>query len=354
IDWRRVERWIQSCGETHKTCIEDARRAPLNPLPGGFRVVDVLHRCIVRPPDLHFQYVALSYTWGRAPNLARHILTTSSMPHYMEHGSLHPLQMPATIEDAMQMCLNLGKRYLWVDRLCIMQDNIEDRESQIKGMATIFSRAAFTIVAAYGNGMDTSLPGVQARAFSTDCDDLGDLHIRTCLPTFDDTVRESVWATRGWTYQEALLSPKKLYISSAQAFWVCQSGMIPEDLIPDDSIERITCNELIAHKPYTEVLKIDSWNSDPFTPYTYHSRKYNQRVLTNASDIYDAFGGIMSALYPPVDPLDQTSTSLYNLPLHDFDAALLWSTGIDTQGARASDENTYIPSWSWSSVVGDF
>ncbi|OJJ38775.1 hypothetical protein ASPWEDRAFT_104217 [Aspergillus wentii DTO 134E9] len=34
---------------------------------------------------------------------------------------------PTTIQDAMTACGKLGIRYLWIDRLCIIQDNLEEK-----------------------------------------------------------------------------------------------------------------------------------------------------------------------------------------------------------------------------------
>jgi len=57
----------------------------------------------------------------------------------------------------------MGERYLWVDALCIIQDDSMDKEWQIARMGSIYSSAVFTIVAACGVDADAGLPGVRLR-----------------------------------------------------------------------------------------------------------------------------------------------------------------------------------------------
>lgn len=223
-------------------------------------------------------------------------------------------------------------------------------------MTAVFSQAAFTIVVACGDGIDTPLPGVsRTRKVTTSWEEIGDLHIRTCLPRFGEIVPHSIWATRGWTYQEALLSRRKLYVSSTQVFWVCQLGTISEDHVPDVIEEWISERDepIRGDASITDLLQPASMSDIAFRAYMTHSVHYNTRLLTNVSDIYNAFTGIMSAIYPPVS---QHQTSLYNLPLKDFDAAILRHPHPENDPpiTRSVDGDTYLPSWSWSSIVGEF
>ena len=59
----------------------------------------------------------------------------------------------------MEICRQLGERYLWVDRFRIIQDDEYDKKHQIFAMATIYSRAKFTIIATDGDS-DTGIAGV--------------------------------------------------------------------------------------------------------------------------------------------------------------------------------------------------
>jgi hypothetical protein len=66
-----------------------------------------------------------------------------------------PELLPRTIRDALEVTLSIGYRFLWVDSLCIVQDDDEDRDLQIDMMDEIYSNATLTIAA--GTGLRKSI-----------------------------------------------------------------------------------------------------------------------------------------------------------------------------------------------------
>lgn len=78
----------------------------------------------------------------------------------MQLGSLQTFSLPATIRHAISFTREIGIRYLWVDSLCIVQDDNEHKGKQIKHMHQVFGGALVTIVAASGDDADAGLPGV--------------------------------------------------------------------------------------------------------------------------------------------------------------------------------------------------
>jgi len=95
------------------------------------RLIDVLHDEVVRPPR-DTPYLALSYVWGgvkqQTAKLADFIASDSPGDHRYgtEYLPLERVSLPRTIQDAMELVEAIGERYLWVDVLCIMQDNEEE------------------------------------------------------------------------------------------------------------------------------------------------------------------------------------------------------------------------------------
>jgi len=69
--------------------------------------------------------------------------------------------IPPTVSDAMKFTEIIGERYLLVDRLCIVQDDIEAKHAQIHNMGSIYASASFTIVAALGNSANNGLRGIR-------------------------------------------------------------------------------------------------------------------------------------------------------------------------------------------------
>jgi hypothetical protein len=156
-------------------------------------------------------------------------------------GGLSTTRLPNVIEEALQICSHLGEDYLWADRLCIIQDDDQDKAEQIGSMAEIFSTATFTLVIACGSSMDARLPGVNTdRNVVAGCADIQGLRFRSELPTFAHTIEASQWYTRGWTYQEGVLAGRKLFITPSQAMRLCPAGLICEDA---NSNETHSCRE---------------------------------------------------------------------------------------------------------------
>ncbi|KAK0647150.1 heterokaryon incompatibility protein-domain-containing protein, partial [Cercophora newfieldiana] len=108
-----------------------------------------IRRLVQAPPDCSF--VALGYVWGRNPDPKRLVATTSTMQQLQSEGGLLSSKMSATIEDAVEACRKLGQDYLWVDRLCIIQDDPQDKEEQIAAMAAVFWLATLAIVVTDGD-----------------------------------------------------------------------------------------------------------------------------------------------------------------------------------------------------------
>ncbi|KAK1636350.1 heterokaryon incompatibility, partial [Colletotrichum phormii] len=96
-------------------------------------------------------YVALSYVWGQASSATAMLANIAAL---QAPGALDGQEIPATIQEAMDLTRLLGERYLWVDRLYIVQDDEDAKHAQLRGMADIYAGALLTIVAAQGRGAD--------------------------------------------------------------------------------------------------------------------------------------------------------------------------------------------------------
>jgi hypothetical protein len=106
------------------------------------RVIDCISRTVVlRPPDSH--YFALSYIWGPPDPLAK-TWTLNSRPDSTELPTcLHP-----AIDDGINVVLELGGHYIWVDQFCINQADEEEKKQETSRMDQIYTHADATIIAA--------------------------------------------------------------------------------------------------------------------------------------------------------------------------------------------------------------
>ncbi|KAK4454901.1 heterokaryon incompatibility protein-domain-containing protein [Podospora aff. communis PSN243] len=173
----------------------------LNSIP-GFHLIDCRTRCIL--PLLNMQggyppYIALSYLWGQ-----------HRPPPVPDGGFAEvPEGIPLTIQDAVTVTTKLGFRYLWIDAYCIPP---QYRNLQLGKMDIIYSEAALTIVAAAGDGPGHGLPGIGACLTKPQAITSLDKYTFPDWTSRDveDAVNESTWNTRGWTYQESVLSRRRL------------------------------------------------------------------------------------------------------------------------------------------------
>ncbi|KAK0639955.1 heterokaryon incompatibility, partial [Cercophora newfieldiana] len=166
-------------------------------------------------------YVALSYVWGSAAGLSS---TRGNIDALKRPGSLWLAQrdLPAVITDAMALVAGMGERYLWVDRLCILQDDGDTKMAAINQMDVIYENALLTIVAAEGADASAGLPGVgrRPRMQAQRCDVIGP-RLKMIVPHELDALRSTKWASRAWTFQEYLASPRRLIFVNGQIAFRC-------------------------------------------------------------------------------------------------------------------------------------
>lgn len=69
--------------------------------------------------------------------------------------------LPLTVRESIKFLRKIGWQYLWVNAVCIIQDDDDDKASQISKMQAIYRFADFTIVAASGDDSDAGMLGLQ-------------------------------------------------------------------------------------------------------------------------------------------------------------------------------------------------
>lgn len=202
VDTSRILRWISSCEELHSSeCAMPTDLPFAEAFPGlrVLRVIDVEDHCVVEMTSLE-KYIALSYVWGAVANfrLTKANRTTLLMPRSLEKVFK---MLPNTIKDAITLTRRLGCRYLWVDALCLLQNNTEDLELGVNVMDLVYERAWLTIVAACGHDADARLPGVQegTRDGSSNSFKIMPGVEMGIVTGLDGLLERSVYHSRAWT-----------------------------------------------------------------------------------------------------------------------------------------------------------
>ncbi|KAJ9608996.1 hypothetical protein H2200_006767 [Cladophialophora chaetospira] len=152
-----IDEWIKTCEGTHGGGCQDIWRPGKVPQEWEIFLIDVQDRCLVKRAVGALRYYALSYVRGDSVIPAT---TKANVEQHMVKGAFSD-PFPATIEDAIQLVQKLGERYLWVDSLCIIQDDLASKDSDIRRVDSIYSNGAATIVALAGRNADAGLPGIR-------------------------------------------------------------------------------------------------------------------------------------------------------------------------------------------------
>ncbi len=162
LNVERVSRWLDHCTESHDCVIFPHQISFPNAFPGlrVLRFVDVVRNCLVEKQE-PARFVALSYVWGSVTNFK---LTKANRPELMLPGALKRVdrRLPTTIRNAITLVQSLNLRYLWVDSLCLLQNDPGDLEQGVGVMDQIYEHAWLTIIAAHGHDANAGLPGMES------------------------------------------------------------------------------------------------------------------------------------------------------------------------------------------------
>lgn len=211
FDIERLRAWIRRCDGYHRveeswSCWStrqslDLRLSGLSTL----RLIDVRRDCIIEcsgdtQDAVVPRYVALSYVWGGASTVRLMRVNKSTL---LQVGSLLNAwdSLPRTIRDAIVLVRKLGAEYLWIDSLCLVQDDDEDVKRGVDAMDMIYTKAWLTIIAAHGHNADAGLPGISWSSRVLD-DDIVKVTEEASVGLYEDLdalMDRTVYSTRAWT-----------------------------------------------------------------------------------------------------------------------------------------------------------
>ena len=342
-DLEIVRRWISFC-EKHGGRCQTVSGAWLLPFVREISFIDVVELCIVSFPEVPRSYFILSYVWGDNPTLVR---LQSNADAMSRPGSLRDaFEVPPTIKDAMTVTQALGERYLWVDALCIVQDDWAAKPPLLNAMAALYAKARLTIVAADGTSVFAGLSGVSRisdRAEEIFCLP-GIALLYTNEPSASYHQLSKVhWSSRAWCFQEHVFS-RRLLVFDRFLSWRCS---------------RSTCFELQYEEKYQaeEDYKVQNISERPklfvsgwpsLDEYGSLIELFNERDIRNPHEVPDAFAGALSTLAQAFP-----GGFLHGLPEYYFDLALLWQPHRSgSPRARSASDQEALPSWSWFAHKG--
>ncbi|TFB07276.1 hypothetical protein CCMA1212_000469 [Trichoderma ghanense] len=367
-----LKQWVFGKGEeraalqtsyrpTRLICVESRRES------GSIRLVESSHTDVDEKPQ---PYLALSYCWGRkAPSL---VTTRSNYAHLK--SSISYSSLPQLYRDTVRISRVLGIKYIWIDALCIIQDDEDDWEKESQMMAEIFRNSLATIIplraASTDDGFLERSPNIRVLYRSDEWNVSGSFFVRHMpfsyenaesairdAPSFSDRpvsleLQNSVWQSRGWTFQEGMFSVRKLYFGQLMMYWDSLRPvdiMRTEDSIIDDKLDRIDTAELsIIHSsgPWRGDYDYDGWY--------YPILQYSKKKLTYETDRLPAVSS-----YAKLIASKSGDTYLAGLWKNNLHRGLLWKTQrrdretfVKLMQRLARPSESIAPSWSWASRRG--
>ena len=229
-----ASRWLRECVECYRRCQE---RKEYEKLPRRLLYLGELDEAnfhgirLVHTYGRALNHCTLSYCWGSdADNFG---LTTSENLLACEKV-LDARNLPETIRDAVTICKRLKLSYLWVDSLCIVQDNAEDWRLEASIMNHIYGNALITLIAVSSQNANEGLlysRWYANRGFLYPSEPENILKHPSKLvddPWIDIDKRTSQVLqarifTRAWTLQEEYMSPRILFWTSNGLVGSCQT-----------------------------------------------------------------------------------------------------------------------------------
>ncbi len=287
------------------------------------------------PP--HSKYMTLSHCWGLKPLLK---LRRWHLDIWLEQGLLHS-DLSQTFQDAIFVTRKLGSSYLWIDALCIIQEDREDWQKESITMASVYGKSHLNISASAavdGSGgcfqdRDSASLGHFVTPVLNVVGELRPMRFGRTADAFAYQIALSPLASRAWVFQERYLARRNLFFTKTQLWWECKT---------DAACEAIPRGAIIRPGTY-ELARISSEAADEKVQWHDIIVNYSKGKLTNESDRIIALAGVVESFSKTHNLATQDYLFWLWKPIQPRD--LCWEA-YDVASAVPG----MLPSWSWLSV----
>ncbi|RGP70834.1 heterokaryon incompatibility [Fusarium longipes] len=311
------------------------------------------------------KYLTLSHCWGASVPIK---LSENTFRIY-EHGiPIQDLSKPEAkvFREAIWITRCLGYRYLWIDALCINQDDENEKSIEISRMDQIFNGAtanlSATAASCGADGMIFTRNHNLFELFSCDwklqekkSQEGAEQESKDYLVAYvgrESIVKEPV-NTRAWVFQERILAPRVIHFCRSRIHRECTQETLSDlhDYMPWISLEKGNGSSNINFPKFDRSRGFGETKKQA-RDWCYRFRSlvqaYSPTMLTFPRDRLAAFAGIAEA----ISGISGLSENQYFAGLWkpDLPRALLWQA-TNHYGERkwSSDYMGYIsPSWSWA------
>jgi hypothetical protein len=289
-------------------------------------------------------YITLSHCWGTPTDDEKKQFCTTRETYKCRLKGFSMNDLPKTFQDAVRVTRELGKQFLWIDSLCIIQNDERDWNVEAKRMEDIFSSSYCTIAASSAkSGKEGFLNRKSIRYVQVQ--DFSGMGIYVCndIDDFDRDVEKGPLNQRAWVLQERVLSSRIIHFTSNLTYWECGDGVRCENFA------RMLCSpgrqNYVLDPSFPDRLLTSGYDRTvDFIQFL--SKKYAQNALTNPSDREVAISGLIKR----IERASSTEGS-YGIFSRFLSRLLLWQRS-DNNTADEAYEDQQLPSWSWMRYSG--
>lgn len=320
---------MSTCSESHELCkVRDDSILPTRLIS----IASESPRLVLNSDIAKGQrYATLSHSWGAQKDVIK--LTRQTLDFFLKEIPLD--RLPKTFTEALVITKRLGLDFIWIDTLCIIQDDEEDWQTESALMTSVYGGSTCTIAASSARnpteGCFVTTPyfsgGLRTRVTDDGRQRVQDFRQQQVyeLSTF-----ETHLGTRAWALQEKMLAPRTIHFGERGAFWECKTLIASEHLpegFPRQLVSPIVRREGKFEWHWPQIVQL-----------------YSAANLTFGKDKLPALSGIARLGYNETG--DQYLAGLWRNNLESQLCWRLWDVQpLERPTFRA-------PAWSWASIDG--
>ncbi|RSM08694.1 hypothetical protein CDV31_008036 [Fusarium ambrosium] len=341
-----MKKWMVQSRENYKH-VNKPRRLPTRALRVNKDSQEVI---LCHTGDQYAEYAALSHCWGSS----RPFMLTSDNLHSLRSG-IPTTVLPKSFQDALWLTSQLQIPYLWIDSLCILQDDPNDWIHESSRMSEVYGNASLTIAACRAKDSSQGFLGPRT------------VYEKINLPFHVNGISSEVFACasplkyvgessriidledeplsgRAWTLQERYLSPRILHFTRSQTYFEHGSCFLAEDgctVRPPPSNPDAVISQYLIPKATPQCWR--AWRKIV--------TRYSRRNLTFEGDKLPALGGLAARFAAESvgengssDPSDCYLAGLWR---DDLIRGLCWDSEFPDLGPAGISQ---APTWSWAST----
>ncbi|KAB8301524.1 hypothetical protein EYC80_003373 [Monilinia laxa] len=341
---------------------------------------------------LNTEYATLSHCWGSEQNVQ-----STTMANFLNRTQCFEMkELSRTLQEAILFAVDLEINYMWIDSLCIIQDSRLDWEHESSRMHGIYRLSCLNISAMSGKDGRNGLfnprwaPEVSAPARRSPVESLevGEFEVPSenfsCKINLKIMVRFSLsraheditnpsamqginpvspLLTRGWAFQERIISPRTISFHTAELTWDCQheiececgtfgsaghTGEAPK--LTKQYVEKVY-GGINGWIPNLSNRSGEGWEGRTTSLWHEFVSQYSTSRLTMASDRLPALSGIAQYFDNYIIGGSQGTQYLAGLWKDSLVNDLCWYVQVSENRCAPSRAKPYrAPTWSWASV----